>query len=99
MTSAAWANAVEMRPAKAIPPAPAAARLTKSRREKPRGATPVDDLFGFRFFDGMFIPPELGFDYLVRCDLAIFSATIGSTIAIDAAPILVQRDKWSFAVS
>jgi hypothetical protein len=47
----------------------------------------------------MFIPPELGFDYVVRCDLAIFSATIGSTIAIDAASILVQRGKSSFAIS
>jgi hypothetical protein len=51
------------------------------------------------FWTAFFIPPELGFDYLVRCDLAIFSATIGSTIAIDAAPILVQRGKSSFAVS
>jgi hypothetical protein len=85
-----------MLPANAIPPAPAAARLTKSRRDHPRGATPDDDLFVFRFFDGIFVPPELGFDYLVCCDLAILSAKIGSTIAIDAALILVQRGKWSF---
>src|ERR1700677_3035581 len=36
-----------------------------------------------------------GFDYLVCCDLAILSPEIGSTTAIDAASILVQRDKWS----
>jgi hypothetical protein len=50
-----------MRPAKAIPPAPAAAFLTKSRRDNPRGATPDDDSFVLRFLDGIFHSSRVGF--------------------------------------
>src|ERR1700761_7859243 len=66
ITSAACAKAVEILPANAIPPAPAAAVLTKSRRDSPRGAAPDDGVLLLRLFDGMFVPPRSDLFGLLR---------------------------------